>query len=988
MTSSWTVDEAKPRDALALLRTTGERRRTAVRSASPEGMQVAPAGGRSHGQRDLPRLPAPLSTFVGRHHELAGVIDALARSRLVTVCGPGGVGKTRLAVEVAARRAHDPDGAWLVDLAAATDREAVWMVELAPVPDALSVPHAVLSEVLGRSAPAGEAISDLVHHVGQRPALLVLDNCEHVASACAALVGRVLRGCPGLRVLATSRQPLGITGERVWRLQPLAVPAPTDVDLASIAANEAVRLFVDRARDTSAGFALSLDVAPAVAEICRRLDGLPLALELAAARTAALSPAEIAARLDHPSHLLRRGGGAGEARHASLESSFEWSHEVLSADEAVLLRRLSVFSGGWSLAAAEEVCSGDGVRCEHVLDLLGALVAGSLVIADHGAGATRYRLLETTRRFARAKLDAAGEADVLLSRHAAWCLARAAEAEAGREGTDQEAWLQQLDDDHDNLRAALAWARDPGHVETGLRLANSLTWFWETRNQLREGLAWLDGALSVGGPAPAAVRAEAVRSAGRFLHLLGDHRSGLELVGRSVSLFREAGEVEEASGCVCHDVLEMCRNPRHSVPLMEQQVARTREADDPGRLAHALCNLGQARFLRGDGLGARGCFAEVLGLRPVGIDVDAVTDALLGLARVALLRGEYVAADPPLREVLDHAERVGNADARSTALSLLGDLARARGDTRSARALLADALELAHEARIPLSIGRCELFLAAVEYAEGHLEPARVLYTDALARAEAGAPFPYHQVRCTLGLADAAAAAGDALSAATLYAEAHERALASGDDQGVARALAGQGGLARGCGDLEAATRRRHQALELEEQVGDLPAVTRSLEALAALAGVGGEPEKMARLLGAASVLRERHGFARPAPQQRSLDDDVGLVRQVLGDEAWELAWKQGSRLSVQQALSYARKGRGGRRRRPTKGLESLTRAELEVVALVVQGLTNVEVGERLFISRRTVQHHLSHVYHKLGIACRRDLAREAAGWPPALLDV
>lgn len=985
MTTSWTVDEASPRDELALLRPTGERRRAGARSSPAEGMQALAGRGRTRAFRGAPRLPVALTSFVGRDHDLAGVSDALERSRLVTVCGPGGVGKTRLALEAARRRAHDPDGGWLVELVPASEREEVWMVDLGALPDE-GVPHAVASEVLGWSGPPREAVADLVRHIGPRPSLLVLDTCEHVASACAALVGHVLRACPGLRVLATGRQPLGITGERVWRLPPLAVPGPADVDLGSIAANDAVRLFVDRAGDATGGFALTLDVAPAVAEICRRLDGLPLAVELAAARTAALSPAEIAARLDQVFDLPRRGAGPGEARHASLASSFEWSHRRLSADEAVVLRRASVFSGGWSLAAAEEVCSGDGVRREQVLDLLGGLVAASLVTADHAGGATRYRLLGTTRRLARSRLDAAGEAEALLSRHAAWCLALAAEADAGREGAAQESWLGRLDEDHDNLRAALAWARDGGRVDTALRLASALSWFWEVRNHLREGLAWLDGALSLDGRAPAALRAEAMRAAGRFAHLLGDHRSGLELVGRSVSLFRQSGEGREASGCVCHDVLEMCRNPLHSVPLMEQQVARTREVDDPGRLAHALCNLGQARFLRGDGAGARACFGEVLGLRPAGIGVDAVAAALLGLARVGLLRGEHAAAEHPLREVLDHAERVGNADARSGALALLGELARARGDTASARVLLADALELAHESGIPLSVGRCELFLAGVEHAEGRMQRAGVLYGEALARVEAGVPFPYHQVRCTLGLAAVAAATGDARSAAALYAEAHERALATGDAQGVARALAGQGDLARAGGDLEAAARLHHQALDLDEEVGDLPAVTRSLEALAALAGAGGEPDKMARLLGAASALRDRHGFARPAPEQRSLDADVAAVRPVVGDEAWEAARRQGSRLSLQQAVSYARKARGGRRRRPPTGSESLTRAELEVVALVVQGLTNVEVGERLFISRRTVQHHLSHVYHKLGIACRRDLAREAAGWPPALL--
>ena len=985
MTTPWRLDEGHSRETVALLRTPGDSRRPGPRPGSTEGRQDGAA--RNRGRQRASSLPAPLTTFIGRQDDLAAVIDAMERSRLVSVCGPGGIGKTRLALELArCRTHHDPDGDWLAELASRDSRDGVWMVELGPVSDPALVSQTVASEVLGGTAVHGQTTVDLIHYLGQRRALLVLDNCEHLLAECAALVGQLLRSCPDLHVLATSREPMGITGERVWWLQTLAVPHPSDVDLATVEANDAVRLFVERASDTRRGFALTVDVAPAVTEICRRLDGLPLAIELAAARSALLSPAEIVARLDRQFDLLTGGSTGAPRRHQTLAAVFEWSHALLSADEATLLRRLSVFAGGWCLDAAEDVCSGDGVDRTQVLDLLGALVAKSLVIAEPGSAGTRYRQLGTIRAFARTKLDEACETDPLLARHAAWCLSRAIDTDDGRDEGVREIWLQQLDEDHDNFRAALTWARERGQVETGLRLATSLTWFWETRNHLREGLAWLNAALAAGDDDPTTLRAEATRAAGRFVHMLGDHSSGLELIGRSVSLFRQTGEVEEASGCVCHDVLEMCRNPLHSLPVMERQVAHTREMGDPDRLGYALWNLGQTRLFRGDATGARSCFAEVLSLRPGAIGADVCADALFGLARVALLLGEYDAVELPLREVLDHAQRVGDEDGRCGALSLLGELARARGDTRLARSLLADALELAHVVALPLSIARCELFLACVEYAEGALEAARGRYAEALALAEKGATLPYHQVRCTLGLADVAASSGDGAAAAGLYAEAQERAIASGDDQGLARAIAGKADHALACGDHDAALRLRHQALELEEQVGDLPAITRSLEVLAALASLGGGPEKAARLFGAAAHLRERHGFARPAPHQTGYDADMDHARQGLSQEEWDLAWEQGSRLSVQQAVSYARKGRGGRRR-PASGLESLTPAEREVVALVVQGHTNPEVGERLFISRRTVQHHLAHVYAKLGVRTRRDLAREAAGWAASGLE-
>ncbi|MGH9281185.1 MAG: ATP-binding protein, partial [Acidimicrobiales bacterium] len=683
-----------------------------------------------------PGLPRPLGTFIGRHEDVAALTELVATCRLITIAGAGGVGKTQLALQVAARGDDQTrDGTWLVELAGVTDPDGVG--------------DAVIREVA-----AGSEDGDVVEALRPCRGLLILDSCDHVLDACAQLVTRLMQACPELTVVATSREPFGLTGERIWWLSPLS-------------AEESVELFSERARQIGTVAAASDEDAEAMAEICRRLDGLPLAIELAAARRGLLTPAEILVRLDDLFPFMRRTRD-GAPRHRSLETSFDWSHRLLASEEATLLRRLSVFAGGCYLAAAEAVCSGDGLERAGVLDLLAALVSKSLVVADQARGGTRYRLLLTTADCAGTELEAAGETDAVHDRHARWCVERAEEARHGRNGPDHDEWLARLDEDLDNFRAALTWARDEGQLEVALRLANALTWFWKTRGLAREGLGWVQWAIAQSGDAPAAWRAEAMRGAGQLLHMLGDDRSGVAFVDRSVTMFREVGDAEEGGGCVCQDTLQMCHNPLHALPALEQKVATVRTFGDPNRLAHALYNLGQARFFRGDAGGARICFAEVLSLRPR-IDGEATDNALLGLARVALLVGNYDAVEPPLLEVLQHSGRIADRDTRSAALSLLAEAARARGDTRRARALLDDAMDLARAAGSPLSVGRCERILGTVELADGALGAAEALFTQALRGARSGPRLAYHELRCLLGLAEVAAASGQTGMAARWY---------------------------------------------------------------------------------------------------------------------------------------------------------------------------------------------------------------------------
>ncbi|HEX8769846.1 MAG TPA: hypothetical protein VF711_03655, partial [Acidimicrobiales bacterium] len=573
--------------------------------------------------------------MIGRGDDLAALVDLVSASRLVTISGPGGVGKTRLALEVAGRG----DG---------VARDCTWLVELADVAAPELVAEAVVSQLVPQ---VGEntGLSQIVEFLGDRVALLVLDNCEHVVEACAALAGGLLRSCRELRILATSQEPLGLPGERVWRLGPLRIPEPGEVDPEVLAANESVQLFVERASEVGTGSPLSANDAPAVAEVCRRLDGLPLAIELAAARCPVLTPAEIAARVDESSEVLS-GRPSGPARHLTLRATFEWSYNLLHPEEAALLRRLSVLAGGCSLAAVEELCSGGSVTRDSILDLLAALVAKSLVETDQAQAESRYRILRTVREYARGKLDEAGEAHTWSARHAAWCIGRAEEARQCPGEAGHEEHIARLEADHDEFRTALAWARGAGDFEVALRLANSLTGFWQTRGHLREGVGWLEWA-SGAQEGPAVMRAEAFRGAGQLRRLLGEERAGLALIEHSVTLFRESGAAEETDGCMCHDVLHVCNSPVDAIPGLEDKVRTVRAHGDANRLAHGLCNLGQARFFRGDAAGARVCFDEALSLRPH-IEAEAVDDALWGLARVGLLVGEYDSVEPLLLEVL------------------------------------------------------------------------------------------------------------------------------------------------------------------------------------------------------------------------------------------------------------------------------------------------------------------------------------------------
>ncbi len=416
------------------------------------------------------RLPLQLTSFVGRDGQLTQLQELLAQNRVVTLTGAGGVGKTRLAIQVAAAMARDFD-------------DGVWYVDLAPITDPELVPLTVARAFGLPDQPGRSTMDTLTRFIADRQMLVVLDNCEHLLDASAELVVALLRGAAQLTLLATSREAIGVAGEVSWRVPSLS---PAD---------EAIELFNDRARHARPDFTLTDDNAATVGEICARLDGVPLAIELAAARVRALSLSEILESLHDRFRLLTGGARTAVRRQQTLRASVDWSHALLTEPERALFRRLAVFLGGFDLEAAQFACGGAKVRRYQVLDQLSLLVDKSLVVADDTGGRTRYRLLETVRQYALEKLGESGEADAVRTRHRDHYTAMAAVLDAPA-GSDYEQRLEQAEIEIDNLRAAFGWSRENADVELALALASSLQPLWQARGRLREGLTWLDAVLA------------------------------------------------------------------------------------------------------------------------------------------------------------------------------------------------------------------------------------------------------------------------------------------------------------------------------------------------------------------------------------------------------------------------------------------------------------------------------------------------------------
>ncbi|WP_211697748.1 helix-turn-helix transcriptional regulator [Mycobacterium spongiae] len=896
---------------------------------------------------DTHNLPVHLTSFVGRGPQMTAVRNLLVDNRLVTLTGAGGIGKTRLGAEIAVRTLTEfPDGVWFVDLARTTDPALVSVA----VARALGLPD----------RPGMTMIEALVGFVGERQMLLVLDNCEHLLAAAASLSVDFLGACPGLKLLATSREPLSVPGEATFVVPSLSL------------ADEAMELFADRVRRVRPDFAVTEDNEAAVSEICRRLDGMPLAIELAAARVRALSLEEIVASLDDRFRLLTGGARTALRRHQTLRASVDWSHALLTEDERIVMRRLAVSVGGFDLDAAQAVASGTHIEDYQILDQLVLLVDKSLVVAETTSGPTRYRFLETVRHYALEKLSEAGEADEVRNRHRDYYTSLAgllvAPAQSDYEQRVARAWNEM-----DNFRSAFGWSLETGAIGRALELASSLEPLWQSHGGIQEGLGWLDTALAeMDAPnVVPEVRVQALASRATLLSLVG-----------------VAANVEET----------------------EEALTIARTLDDRVSLVRALMARGCASIDDADAAGPY--FAEAVNIaREVGHSW-LLSQALFRQTTPGVITGDLAATVKAAEKALDAAEATGDRFAARHCRLLEGIEMFQQGDLAAALAPLGEVIDEATAAQDEMFRVYSLAVQAIVRAFQGDAGSARACADAAL---DGGAELlEFHKGAAHAGVAVACLAAGDAVAAARACEEARQLTglepvtvglyvwaalgpLGCGDlaaarrwandvvqaTQGsfLALALSTRSRVAMAQRDLKQAEHDALDALAIAARIrGGTLVVPDALECLADFACDVGNHHDAARLCGAAATARLGMDAVRFKTLGESYAAMVRTVREELGNDDFDIAWAEGAALSTEEAIAYAQRGRGPRERnRPANGWAALTPTEVQVVRLVGEGLANKDIATRLFVSHRTVQAHLTHVYAKLKLTSRMGLVQEAA---------
>lgn len=666
-------------------------------------------------------LPLQVNRFIGRERELTAVRGLLMTTRLLTLAGAGGSGKTRLALQVA------------TDVLAEFEH-GVWWVELAALADPLLMPQAVAS-ALGIPERADCTLTEaLVDALRPKHLLLVLDNCEHLLAACAQLVDTLLRTCAQLRVLVTSREALTISGETLWLVLPLRVPDTYQPPpIAGLLTYEAVQLFVERARSVLPSFTLTAENASAVVQVCRRLDGIPLAIELAAARIRALSVEQIVARLDDAYRLLTGGSRSALPRQQTLRAAMDWSYDLLSAQEQACFRRLSVFAGTFSLAAAEAICAGEPGEAYDVLDLLSSLIDKSLVLVEQRfidqGGEARYRLLETIRQYGQDKLQECAEAATVRRKHRDWYASLAAQAEAEMLEARQKSVFDRLETEHDNLRVALGWSLEQGEAETAAQIGAAISRFWLLRGYMSEGRSWLERAL-VGFSARNAVRVKALNVAAMLASLQDDNNTARTLVEESLELSRALAERKQ-TGYALYILGRLARiegNYAGAVTFLEESLALFRELTQKDDIALVLSDFGLTVLYLGDYERATALCEQSLALsRELG-DPRGIASWLANLAIVTLARGDDQRAQELCEESLAIRKALGYKGGCAHTLAILGRIALGQGAYERAIACYQESLTLRQETGEKEGIATALEGLAAVTGMQGEAVSAARLY--------------------------------------------------------------------------------------------------------------------------------------------------------------------------------------------------------------------------------------------------------------------
>lgn len=885
-------------------------------------------------------LPVHLTSFVGREVDLAVLRALLRDQRLVTLTGVGGAGKSRLAVQIAAEQAEQwPDG--------------VWWVELGSVLVGSELAKEVASALDTLVEPRLGPLRSLAAQLRDRRTLVCLDNCEHVLDAAAEVTATLLSDCPRMTVLTTSREPLGLAGEAVWQVPPLGE-------------TDALRLFVERATLVSPGFTLDATNEAAVRAMCTRLDGIPLALELAAAWARTLTPRQIEAGLDDRFVLLVRGPRGVAPRQQTLAASIDWSHALLEEPDQVVFRRLAVFPDGFSLEAARSVCAADDVDRDVAREAIGRLVDKSLVVADVRRAEARYRLLETIRHYAADHLAQAGDVVATRDRHLGYFLDFAEHIEPRRE-QDLDAWRTRLEVEYDNLRVALDWGLAATDSERGRRLAAALAWLWHLDSHGREGLDYLQRAIRRAPGQRSSLQAHLLTG----LALVADTASPVELENdaaqQALEIATEVGDQQLRALCLELSAIgQFYTDFAKAWELIGQALNTARAVGDEFVVDGAQALQGIILHLRDRHTEAEPLLAAAVpGLLQRHRGVAATT---LGYQAVgALYTGEIELAQRLAEQAVAVAEPLGDYLRVGSTRAVLALVHGFRGEVDAGLECMTPVLRL-----IDAAESSSRIFVPGLAHVMGWLHLWRADAASALAWFEGESTGDTWLAAQTLpGLGAAQLKLGRADDARCTLDRAVSLARRLDLPRVLADALEQQANLT----DVDRAIELHHEALSVRVDRGLRTQYVDSLEALAALA----EPTpEIVRVLSGSETARGVMGYPRDPRRQTAYRETVDRLRATLGDQVVDRAWAEGTDLALEQAVAYVRRSRGARKR-PATGWNSLTPTELEVVQLVVDGLNNPAVGARLFMSRGTVKTHLSHVFNKLGVSNRTELATAAA---------
>jgi len=792
-------------------------------------------------------LPRQLTSFIGREREIAEVEDRLGKSGLLTLTGSGGCGKTRLSLQVAADLLEQY-------------QDGVWLVELAPLSD----PGLVAKEVaftLGLAEQAGKSLlQTLADYLRPKRLLLVLDNCEHLLPTCAELCNHVLRSCGELTILASSREAMGIGGEQTYRVPSLTLPDPNHrVTVEQLSQFEAVRLFLERVRSGKPDYSVTNQTAPALAAVCHRLDGIPLAIELAAARVRSLSLDEINTRLDNRFRLLTGGSKAALPRHQTLRALIDWSYDLLGEQERLLLARLSVFAGGWTLEAAEQVASGDGIEGWEILDLLSSLIDKSLTIADTRETETRYRLLETVKQYALERLTESRELEPMRVRHRDYFLGLAETAAPRLTGSEQKRWFEVLAEEHDNMRLAIAFClEESDRAEAGLRLAVALTRFWEVRGHWVEGRKHLSALLGLETePRPHVARA--LLAAGVLSANLNDLTTARDLLDKSLEMSRQLGD-EQCGARALHYLGDMAymQNDRATArTFFEEALKLGRDAGYQWGVAETLHYLGIV-------LGDPGIHEESLETRRTLGDKLGVAESLGVLGELASAQGNFPRALALLDESLAIRRDMGYRWGTAHSLSNLGWLALNQGQFDKARVLLDEAVttfrDLGNQWFTAISLS----YMGYLAFYEGDYLASRAFFEDGLVI--------YREIGATFG--------------------------AAGNLGALGRVAIKRGDFVGGCALL-----RESVDIYLKGGHRRLP---NCIAGFAELAQAQDHFLRAAKLWGSSTSTQEALGTPRTAVMQQMFERATEELSAAMGDAAFATAYEEGRSMTPEAAVEYA----------------------------------------------------------------------------------